>query len=378
MNGTKPTISVIMPVYNVESYLRECLDSVRAQTFTDWECICVDDGSTDTSADILDEYAEKDPRFKVIKREHFNAGACRNAGLNIAQGECLSFLDSDDVFAPQMLEVMVGVLNETSSDIVSCRYKDFYAGDDLAFLRAPLHPPNPFKVINNPSDTVNIFTTWVSWAWDKLFRRHFIANARLRFQEIASWNDLLFVNSALTLSTRTAMMENIFVGHRKHESSIMATSLARTCFADAHLAYYESIIMRKEFRNNESLINDFASAALKNSRTMLLNARSYEDFCVLFFAARRMFSTLNLGRFCQENIQAMSLKVLYAGLHSDDSPFVFLRRRIEDKDFQDVSKDTILKMKTSKTYVVGNATLFLPRLLVAVCRHVLGVIRRTV
>ena len=242
-----PKISVIMPVYNVELYLRECLDSVRAQSFTDWECICVDDGSTDASPAILDEYAAKDSRFRVINCEHTNAGAARNAGLDIAQGEYLSFLDSDDVFAPQMLEVMAEVLDETSADIVSCRYKDFHAGDDLAFLTVPLHPPYSFKVINNPSDTVNIFTTWVSWAWDKLFRRHFIDKAGLRFQEIASWNDLLFVNSALTLSTRTATMENIFVGHRKHKSSIMATSLARTCFADAHLAYYESIIVHKEF-----------------------------------------------------------------------------------------------------------------------------------
>ena len=97
MNDT-PTISIVMPVYTVASYLRDCLDSVRAQTFTDWECICVDDGSTDDSPDILDEYAAKDKRFRVVRREHSNAGACRNAGLDLARGEFLSFLDSDDMF----------------------------------------------------------------------------------------------------------------------------------------------------------------------------------------------------------------------------------------------------------------------------------------
>ena len=70
-----PTVSIVMPVYNVEKYLRECLDSVRAQTFTNWECICVDDGSMDSSPAILDEYAAKDPRFRIIRREHSNAGA---------------------------------------------------------------------------------------------------------------------------------------------------------------------------------------------------------------------------------------------------------------------------------------------------------------
>ena len=99
-----PTISIVMPVYNVAPYLSGCPDSVRAQTFTDWECICVDDGSTDGSGDILDEYATKDARFRVIHQPNGGVSAARNAALDAAQGEWVGFLDADDIWLNWMLQ----------------------------------------------------------------------------------------------------------------------------------------------------------------------------------------------------------------------------------------------------------------------------------
>lgn len=93
---SSPKISIIVPVYNVEKYLRHCLDSIRAQTFTDFECICIDDGSSDGSGKILDEYAEKDSRFVVIHKDNGGVSSARNAGLDVARGEWLAFVDSDD------------------------------------------------------------------------------------------------------------------------------------------------------------------------------------------------------------------------------------------------------------------------------------------
>lgn len=98
-----PKFSIIIPVYNVAPYLRECLDSVLAQTFTDWEAICVDDGSMDGSGAILDEYAAKDSRFRVIHQANAGVSVARNAGIRLAQGDWVSFVDSDDWVAKDYL-----------------------------------------------------------------------------------------------------------------------------------------------------------------------------------------------------------------------------------------------------------------------------------
>lgn len=97
-------VSVIIPVYNVEKYLRQNLESVQKQTLKDIEIICVDDGSTDSSCKIAEEFAAADSRFVVIKQQNGGAGAARNNGLRHAKGKYLSFLDSDDFFEPDMLE----------------------------------------------------------------------------------------------------------------------------------------------------------------------------------------------------------------------------------------------------------------------------------
>lgn len=107
-----PFFSIIIPVYNVASYLRECLDSVLAQTFTDWEAICVDDGSTDGSGAALDEYADRDNRFKVIHQQNGGVSAARNAALEVAVGEWITFLDSDDKIDAERLNVLSFIANK--------------------------------------------------------------------------------------------------------------------------------------------------------------------------------------------------------------------------------------------------------------------------
>ena len=112
------TVSVIIPVYNSEKYLRQCLDSICAQTLREIEIICIDDGSTDGSADILEDYRKKDSRVTVIRQNNAGAGAARNKGLDISRGRYLSFLDADDFFEMSMLEEAVRCAEENDSDYV--------------------------------------------------------------------------------------------------------------------------------------------------------------------------------------------------------------------------------------------------------------------
>lgn len=117
-----PTVSVLIPVYNVERYLPRCLDSVLAQTWTDYECIIVDDGSTDNSGSICDEYARKDSRFIVIHKENGGISSARNAAVEMASGEFISFIDSDDYALPNYLERLLDIQHQTKAAIVKCGY----------------------------------------------------------------------------------------------------------------------------------------------------------------------------------------------------------------------------------------------------------------
>lgn len=113
-------ISVIIPVYNVKPYLARCLDSVRAQTFSDLEIILVDDGSTDGSADVCDQYAALDTRVRALHQENQGASAARNAGIDAATGACIAFIDSDDEILPQMMETLYVGLVENRADVAMC------------------------------------------------------------------------------------------------------------------------------------------------------------------------------------------------------------------------------------------------------------------
>ncbi|MEH7380043.1 glycosyltransferase [Bacillus sp. JJ1533] len=117
-----PTISVIIPVYNVEKYLSRCIDSVLNQTFQDFEIILVNDGSTDKSGVICDKYAQKDQRISVIHKKNARVSAARNDGIRMAKGKYVSFIDSDDWIEPVMYQEMVNKVQEYNLDIVMCDY----------------------------------------------------------------------------------------------------------------------------------------------------------------------------------------------------------------------------------------------------------------
>ena len=122
----KPFFSIIIPVYNVAPYLRECLDSVLAQTFSDWECLCVDDGSTDESGAIIDEYAQKDPRFRVFHKKNGGVSSARNLALDNVKGEWIGFLDGDDVLAPWTYCLTNGAIKKNPNvDIIQYGTKTF-------------------------------------------------------------------------------------------------------------------------------------------------------------------------------------------------------------------------------------------------------------
>lgn len=119
-------VSIIIPVYNAEKFLKRCLDSLKAQTFGDWEAICVDDGSSDSSGKILDGYAEHDDRFRVLHKSNGGVSLARNDALRMVSGEFLIFVDSDDFLHPQTLEICIHMARRDRSDLVAYTYNRKY------------------------------------------------------------------------------------------------------------------------------------------------------------------------------------------------------------------------------------------------------------
>ena len=235
-----PKISVIIPVYNVEEYVTQCLETVINQTLKDIEIICIDDGSTDNSLYILKKFAEKDKRITILKQKNLHSGVARNAGLAAAKGKYLSFLDSDDFFELNMLEDMYNKIIEKGSDIAICRTKsiDLDTGQINyklfnTSLRLDLLPKKgTFSVLGVSK---NIFQLFEGWAWDKLFKADFILNNHIKFQNLKIFNDNQFTYTALCLAKSITTLKKRFIIKRHgHKKSLSANrNNDPTCFLSA-------------------------------------------------------------------------------------------------------------------------------------------------
>lgn len=127
----KPKISVIVPIYNVEKYLEKCIDSIINQTYSNLEIILVNDGSVDNSKNICDQYAISDKRIKVIHKENGGLSDARNYGLNIATGDYVSFIDSDDYIHPMFYEILLKMIEENEGDIAQCNLMKYYENNNI-------------------------------------------------------------------------------------------------------------------------------------------------------------------------------------------------------------------------------------------------------
>ena len=145
-------ISIIVPVYKVEKYLRRCVDSILSQTYQNIEVLLIDDGSPDSSGDICDKYSEKDPRVRVFHKENGGVSSARNMALDIARGEYVSFIDSDDFIQNNTFEVLIKELLNNSADAIRFAYYITYSDDKNAF---PAEVSNDIRVIDNREQFLN-------------------------------------------------------------------------------------------------------------------------------------------------------------------------------------------------------------------------------
>ena len=210
----KSKVSIIIPIYNHEKYLRECLDSVVNQTMNDIEIICINDGSTDGSLDILKEYAAQDDRIKVIDKENTGVGPSRNVGLECVSGEYVMFLDSDDILRNNACEVAYEKIKESNSDLLSFGWHVFTDTDNSVYKKIS----KDYKLVDKNisfmnNDWENALKTDHPYLWNKIYKTDFIKGYRfLKIKFFAEDVDMIY--KLFNRCNKITLIDDVLYEHR--------------------------------------------------------------------------------------------------------------------------------------------------------------------
>lgn len=264
-----PLISVIVPIYNVESYLNKCVESIVNQTYTNLEIILVDDGSPDNCPIMCDEWAKKDNRIKVIHKENGGLSSARNAGLDIAKGAFIAFVDSDDYVEAHYIEILLKKLLQYNVDLVCCSINNIYENKMENFK---LKPVDKDLVISGSSilpEFYRHYTTALMVAWNKLYKRELFDN--LRYTAGRIYEDGAIVLHLLSKCKQVAIIPDVLYNYLRRENSIMGTgiSLAKAKSMDANFNEHMEFL----------IANDYKSC-------LKYEAKSLKDYGIMFKTAQ--------------------------------------------------------------------------------------------
>lgn len=234
-------ISVIVPVYKVEKYLRKCVDSIISQTYTNLEIILVDDGSPDNCPKICDEYAKQDSRVKVIHKENGGLSDARNAGMAVATGEYISFIDSDDWIENNMLEILLKEITENNCDIASCGINMVWEDNRPKEILFPFEGKIIINGAESALDHLISNKYIVQTVWNKLYRKDTIVKILFPFGKINE--DEYWTWQALAASEKIVCIGNPMYNYLQREGSIMKSDKFNPMFAlEAHCLRYNYIL----------------------------------------------------------------------------------------------------------------------------------------
>lgn len=290
-----PKISIIIPIYNSQNYLHQCLDSILNQTLKDIEIILVDDGSIDKSCNICLFYEQKDNRIKFIKQKHCGAATCRNIGFKNSTGKYVLFFDSDDIMELDTLEKLYNRALLTDADITMCHSKDFIQGhSNFKKLSYALDTSilNEKKIFCPKEIKNKLFQFCNGWAWDKLYKSEFIKTEHLSFQNLRHSNDLSFVFSSIACAKKITYIDDICVYHRRHQNSLETTrDQAPECF------YYALLNLKKILEEKslyETYEKSFVNFCLKFSMWHLSTLQNKKEARKLL---KKLLKELNFSKF---------------------------------------------------------------------------------
>lgn len=282
MEPSTPLVSVVIPAYNAASYIDETLSSLECQTLSDIEIICVDDGSADATLSIIKRHEDSDSRVTSIHQTNQGAGVARNAGAEVAKGKWLAFLDADDIYCADFLEVMVSAASEGNADMAICEYDRYLetTGKTKPGFRFPHNVVGPFAIISDYSNCLFQFAT--GEPFNKIYRTSFIKSCGLRFQELSNSNDAFFTFSALASADKVAIVRRQLVSYRVAEGFSIQDDLAKRPTTEKCLCVYRAMSALRRYCLDHKLLNDRSlqslhSLAICNSFASVVKAVGHDE-----------------------------------------------------------------------------------------------------
>lgn len=275
---SKYKVSIIIPVYNAAEYLRDSLEDVLAQTYTDFEVICVDDGSTDNSKTILKNYQVRDKRIKLISQENCGGGAARNAGYDVAEGQYILFLDADDRFEQTLIEKTVSAIERENSDVL------IFSADEFHY-ETKVKRPAPWLLQSGYEDyDGNPFHYTTTTVWNKLYKHAYLSQYDIRHQdERVTAFSMYFTFFALFCASKISFLDDVLVHYRsenpksamrRHDSSPLDTIIVLEAIWN-RICSDECMMAKREIYINFAIKNIF-------ERTGWFD--NYESFALVYEA----------------------------------------------------------------------------------------------
>lgn len=293
-------VSVIVAVYNAAPFLRQCMDSIAGQTLKEIEILCINDGSTDESLSILNEYAENDSRIRIYTKENEGLGgaSARNYGLERAQGRYVSILDSDDFFELDMLEKAVKRADATAADIVVFGGYEYDEKNGNTYTVASIlgEKEIPEKEVFSYLDCADgIYQLSQGMAWNKLYRRSFLEKHGLRFQKIKYTDDAYFTFAHMVLAERITVLKEYLCYYRIN-SGISQTDGLNNYPNSAYLPYIELKKSLAEWGIYETVKRSFVNCTAAFLRYFYDKITRYEPFAYLHNKYRQeIFEELDIA-----------------------------------------------------------------------------------
>lgn len=243
-----PKVSVIIPVYNAEKYLNKCLESLINQTLSDIEIICINDGSTDNSLKILQEYAQKDSRIRIIDKKNEGQGKARNLGIELANGEYLAFVDSDDWCELNMYEELYITAKNNDADLVECSFKIYNDSLNAIYNGIGLDGAKFDKSFHwtELKDKTLLFEN-IPAPWNKLCRTKIVKSENIRFGTTQFAEDVFFSLRIRILASKTVFINKELYVYRRTSDSIMSN------------------LSKCKFENQINLLKDIKDFLIKQS-----------------------------------------------------------------------------------------------------------------